>query len=276
MSGIVTIDGLTSKQTYNVYVIAYDNAGNASLKSDTTPVTTRGKLLAPNITPSGSKDGSGNYNTDVTISITDKAGTGTIATSIKYTINGGADTIYTGSFNITTDGTYEIKAWTEDSTGGKSTMTTVNFTRLTNTAPTMQSLEFLNKTTNSITVTARATDSKSDNLTYQLYVKTGNLDWTASGSPKSATSGEQVTLTAEGLKEYTYYLVKAIVVNTELSTSQTSELLLTTPIITYCSGQGIICELEGRLQFLPKNAESQFSEMNTIVGNLNITMKNRE
>ena len=52
-SALTTIEGLSPNQTYRITAIAYDNAGNASLESDTTTATTKGELKAPNIQISG-------------------------------------------------------------------------------------------------------------------------------------------------------------------------------------------------------------------------------
>ncbi|MCI8397260.1 MAG: hypothetical protein HFJ52_06520, partial [Clostridia bacterium] len=69
-------------------------------------------------------------------------------------------------------------------------------------------ITYKSKTTNSITVTAKATDAQNDKLTYTLYTSTNNSTWTQKATSSSVSSGTEVTLIANGLTEYTYYYVK--------------------------------------------------------------------
>ena len=86
-----------------------------------------------------------------------------------------------------------------------------------NTAPVVQEVNFSTKTTNSITVTARATDTENDALTYTMYVSTNGLSWVAGGTV-SDLEENTVTLTTNGLTQYRNYYVK--VRATETNTTQ--------------------------------------------------------
>lgn len=77
-----------------------------------------------------------------------------------------------------------------------------------NTAPVVEEVNYSSKTTNSITVTARAVDAQNDELTYTMYVSTDNVNWIQKATSSSVASGTTVTLTANGLAQYTYYYVK--------------------------------------------------------------------
>ena len=309
-----TPTNLTPNQTYNVSVIAYDQAGNPSIQSSTVPAITKGQLLPPNINISGNTR-NGYYIGTVTITVSDTSdSTKTRVSKIKVTGAGAERTITgtSGSFTITSDGTYTISAWGEDASGNRSSITTKpafkrdatvpkptlgtpttnsngtikvtatanetggsgvksyefqykqaggSWTRkqlitstassytytytgmgdgktvyirvivtdgagnigksaadnangtsavipIKNTAPVVQTITYKSKTTNSITVTAKATDAQNDKLTYTLYTSTNNSTWTQKATSSSVSSGTEVTLTASGLSQYTYYYVK--------------------------------------------------------------------
>ena len=107
---------------------------------------------------------------------------------------------------ITTGKTYDLRVIANDNAGWTkiSNKITVN----TNTAPEVQSVTYVSKTTNSITIKSKATDEQNDALTYTMYVSTDNTNWTQKATSSSVSSGTEVTLTANGLAEYTYYYIK--------------------------------------------------------------------
>ncbi|MCI8397096.1 MAG: hypothetical protein HFJ52_05610, partial [Clostridia bacterium] len=104
---------------------------------------------------------------------------------------------------LVTDGAGNIGKSAEDNSNGTSAVIPS-----ANTAPVVQSVTYKEKTTNSITVTARATDAQNDNLTYTLYTSTNNSIWTQKATSSPVSSGSTVTLTASGLSQYTYYYLK--------------------------------------------------------------------
>ncbi|MCI8396891.1 MAG: hypothetical protein HFJ52_04390 [Clostridia bacterium] len=117
----------------------------------------------------------------------------------------GANYTYPSSM-ITTGKTYDLRVIANDNAGWTkvSNKITVN----TNTAPEVQEVTYVSKTTSSITIKARATDAQNDALTYTMYVSTDNSNWTQKTTSSSVTSGTTVTLTANELAEYTYYYIK--------------------------------------------------------------------
>ena len=107
---------------------------------------------------------------------------------------------------ITTNKTYDLRVIVNDNAGW--TKASNKVTIVTNTAPVVKEVNYSSKTTNSITITARATDTENDALTYTMYVSTDNTNWTQKATSSSVSSGTEVTLTANGLAEYTYYYIK--------------------------------------------------------------------
>ncbi|MCI8396228.1 MAG: hypothetical protein HFJ52_00575, partial [Clostridia bacterium] len=186
-----TIDELSPNQTYRITAIAYDNAGNASLESDTTTATTKGELKAPDIQISGNTK-NGYYVGDVTITVNDTSeSTKTRVARIKVTGAGTERTITgtSGSFTITADGTYTITALAEDAQGNKSDIATKPAFTRDATAPSA-SLSVGSKGTYTISVTAYGSDSTSGVQSYKFeYKKTSTSTWTtATTKTTSATS----------------------------------------------------------------------------------------
>ena len=139
---------------------------------------------------------------------------------------------------LTAGNTYNVYAEVYDVAGNKTTTGTIN--AITNTAPTMGTVTFNSKTTNSITVRATATDRDGDNLTYTLYVSTSlNGSYTPNGTATGA-SGSAVTLTATGLSQYTTYYYYVHVTDT-IATAQSSK---GQNVRTYCPGTGLTCTTE--------------------------------
>ena len=91
--------------------------------------------------------------------------------------------------------------------------------------------KYVYKTTSSITIKAKATDAQNDALTYTMYVSTDNTNWTQKATSSSVSSGTEVTLTANGLAEYTNYYWKIDVSDTLLDSTHIANI----PIKTLCS-----------------------------------------
>ena len=103
-NGIKDITGLTPNASYSVTVKVYDNANNVNDKANAVPITTKGELLPPRITPNRLNQ---YYTNDITISIQDTAeASKTRAVKIKYkrTSNAGEETI-TGTSGIERENT---------------------------------------------------------------------------------------------------------------------------------------------------------------------------
>ncbi|MCI8620783.1 MAG: fibronectin type III domain-containing protein, partial [Clostridia bacterium] len=175
-NGQIDITGLTPNTSYSVTVKVYDNANNVNDKANAVPITTKGQLLPPRITPSTLNQ---YYTSDITISIADTAeASKTRASKIKYkrTSNAGEETINgtNGNFKITTDGTYQIYACTEDAQGNKSTWVNTNSFILDKINPSV-TIQAGTGTTNSIPVTIKASDAngiKSYKYEYKLQSET--------------------------------------------------------------------------------------------------------
>ncbi|MCI8621083.1 MAG: fibronectin type III domain-containing protein, partial [Clostridia bacterium] len=179
----------TPNTNYSVTVKVYDNANNVNDKANAVPITTKGQLLPPRITPSTLNQ---YYTSDITISIQDTAeSTKTRASKIKYkrTSSAGEETINgtSGNFKITTDGTYQIYACTEDAQGNKSTWVNTNSFILDKINPSI-SITAGTGTTNSIPVTITASDTNGiTNYKYE-YKENGTSEWkTATFSNNSYT-----------------------------------------------------------------------------------------
>ena len=107
---------------------------------------------------------------------------------------------------ITAGKTYDLRVIANDNAGW--TRASEKIIVVINSAPVVRTVTYVSKTTNSITVKARATDEQNDALTYTMYVSTDNVNWTQKATSSSVSSGTEVTLTANGLTEYTYYYIK--------------------------------------------------------------------
>lgn len=145
--------------------------------------------------------------------------------------NKGTSNVITGL----TTGTYEVYVIAYDNAGNSRQSNTIEVT--TNLAPNTPTVSFSSKTTDSISVTATATDENDgQSLTYTLYTSTSeNGTYTNKGS-QTATEGTAVSLTASGLSQYTtyYYYVDVSdgIANTASSKAN---------VRTYCSGRTHSC-----------------------------------
>ena len=143
------------------------------------------------------------------------------------------------TLNASTPGTYYLHVLTVDKAGNSietiaNPITVIN----SNVGPSTPSVNYSNKTTNSITVTANATDENNDSLTYSLYVSTSQSSgFTHAATSSPTSSGSTVTLTASNLSEYTYYYYYVTVTDGQISaTSSTSSA-----VRTFCPGNTSSC-----------------------------------
>ena len=138
-----------------------------------------------------------------------------------------------GNFTGLSDGkTYELRVTVTDNAGRTNFATTTATTKVANTPPYNLTTDLSSRTTNSLTVRARAydNDSPAQTLTYTLSLN--GQTRTATG-----TSGNYVTFSAiSGLSEYTTYSWTVTVKDSNNSTISGS-----TSDRTYCSGKGLIC-----------------------------------
>ena len=154
-----------------------------------------------------------------------------------YTEMGNDKTVYIRV--LVTDGAENTGKSAEDNTNG----TSVVIPRI-NTEPKLQIVGTPSKTTESITVVAKATDDENDTLIYTLYVSTNNTNWgTAKAISGITEAGTEVTLTANELKQYTDYYIKVTVEENATSPNLSAEKKYGSPtkVRTYCSGKGAVC-----------------------------------
>jgi hypothetical protein len=138
-----------------------------------------------------------------------------------------------GNFTGLSDGkTYELRVTVTDNAGRTNFATTTATTKVANTPPYNLTTDLSSRTTNSLTVRARAydNDSPAQTLTYTLSLN--GQTRTATG-----TSGNYVTFSAvSGLSEYTTYSWTVTVKDTNNATISGSA-----SDRTYCSGANRTC-----------------------------------
>ena len=162
---------------------------------------------------------------------------GTEGSSYTNTFSSNGETITLSTSSV---GTYYLHVLTEDKAGNKVETISQGVTVvLPNAAPTTPTVNFSSKTTNSITVTANATDPNNDKLTYKLYVSTSQSSGFSQAATTSAiASGSTVTLTASSLSQYTNYYYYVTVTDGELTTTSSTSRA----VRTYCPGNTYYCK----------------------------------
>lgn len=164
-----------------------------------------------------------------------------IATYEYYLNDELKDTLATNSYTfneLNEETSYNIKVVVTDKAGNRNESNVITVkTQLGNRAPVISSTTLDSKTTNSITIKAKATDANGDKITYELYTSTSN----SSGFTKKATesqmaSGSEVTLKASGLSQYTTYYYYVIAKDEDAQTKGS-----TSSVRTYCPGTGLTC-----------------------------------
>ena len=101
------------------------------------------------------------------------------------------------------------------------------------TGPSVPTVTFVSKTTDSITVQANATNTNEDSLTYTLYISTSPSENYTEAATAAGNSGSNVNLTASGLSQYTTYYYY-VTVTDQISDNQST----TYNQRTYCPGTG--------------------------------------
>lgn len=134
-----------------------------------------------------------------------KSSTAIGTNTASYTDGSFASNPQSLSLTKTDIGTYYLHVLSIDKVGNK-TETISNAVQVVNRPPVISSVNFVSKSTNSITISATATDADNDNLTYNLFVSTSpDSGFVKKASVTNQTSGYNVFLTATGLTEFTYY-----------------------------------------------------------------------
>ena len=143
---------------------------------------------------------------------------------------------YTG---LAEDTSYTLKVIVTDNAGNQNEASTSIKTGISNVAPQVASVTYSTKTTNSLTIKARATDgNSSDRLTYTLYTSTSqNSGFTSKATVSNQVPGTEVTLTATGLNQYTYYYYYVTVSDGKANAQSATQ----TKVRTYCPGNTYHC-----------------------------------
>ena len=149
------------------------------------------------------------------------------------TSNGTCTYTYTGLADNTT---YNLRVIVTDKANKTSNRETTQTTVNANVAPVIATAAYNSKTTNAITITARATDANGDNLTYTLYTSTSQNGTYSQKATTNASQNTSVTLNATSLSNYTTYWWYVTVSDgeaTAISSKQSTR--------TYCPGTGLTC-----------------------------------
>ena len=225
------ITGLTPATTYEFEVIAKDESTENNVISSETTLT--------------------NSKPEVTIIV--KNITGTTAQIVAQATDTDGDTLtYKLIINGQTYGPNQTSTW---NITGLTPLTTHSYTVVVsdghdevtktgtittiqdNVAPVLAVNSLNSKTTNSLTVNARATDEDGDNLTYKLYTSTSkNGTYTLQQTSSATAQNTQVTLTASNLSQYTtYYWYIEVSDGTDKITSENDKKNARTK----CTGTGL-------------------------------------
>ena len=162
-----------------------------------------------------------------------KKSTSSSYTTAKTTVtsSGTCTYKYTG---LADDTTYNLRVIVTDK-AGKTSNKTVNQTTV-DAGPALTTSSLKSKTTNSITISARATDGDGDKLTYRLYTSTSQNGTYTQKATTSANQNTTVTLNATGLSNYTtYWWYVTVSDGKETKTSSKRS------VRTYCPGTGLTC-----------------------------------
>ena len=132
-------------------------------------------------------------------------------------------------------GTVTITATTTDGSNlSDSCLVTINSN------PIIQTVTLESKDINSLTINAKGIDADEDKLTYELYVSTSQTGgFTKKATSIPTNSGIEVSLTANGLSEYTEYYYYVTVSDGKGTPVQSN---IQGPVRTYCPGNGYTCE----------------------------------
>lgn len=226
------VTGLTPNTKYQFEVIARDARTENSVMGEETTLSNQKPELTigasnvaattATITATGT-DGDGDtlmYVLKINGTQYGEIKTGTSGTEVSWDVT---------NLSETTTYTYTVEVNDSYDTITKSATFT---TGTSNTAPVFVTNELQTRGTNSLAITAKATDAEGDNLTYELYI-VGKSGVQATATAAQNTS---VTLTATGLTQYTTYTWYVKAKDATLSTDSDQQSAR-----TYCSGTGLTC-----------------------------------
>lgn len=178
----------------------------------------------------------------VSASTTDTASEGageSIAGILRYEYSiDGSSWQTTNTLQNLSDGTsYTVHVKAIDKAGNETIGQVSAQTEVANQAPTDLRVSYNTKSTNSITINAKANDADGNQLTYTLYTATSeNGNYTAKVN-QTAAANTQVSLQATGLSQYTTYYYY-VTVSDGIASAVTSTK---SNVRTYCSGTGYTC-----------------------------------
>lgn len=138
---------------------------------------------------------------------------------------------------LTENENYDLKVIVKDKASLTSEQTLNNILVQENNMPIIETAKCSSKTTNSMEITAKATDIDGDKLTYKLYISTSeNGSYTLKATASDKDEGTEVKLNATGLSAYTiYWWYIEIDDGKEIMTSDKKSTR------TYCPGTGYTC-----------------------------------
>ena len=154
----------------------------------------------------------------------------------EYSIDGSSWQTTNTLQNLSDGTSYTVHVKAIDKAGNETIGQVSAQTEVANQAPTDLSVSYNTKSTDSITINAKANDVNGNQLTYTLYTATSaNGSYTAKAS-QTAAANTQVSLKATGLSQYTtYYYYVTTSDGKETVRSSTSS------VRTYCPGTGLTC-----------------------------------
>ena len=226
-----TISGLSHNTTVYARLTDGINAGDyatASIKDTVEPTVT---VKSSNVT----------YNSATLTATASDAQSG--INNYKFYLGSTLKSTQAGnSFNYTglaENTTYTLKVIVTDKAGNTKEASTSIKTGISNVAPQIASVTYSTKTTNSLSIKARATDGNSgDKLTYTLYTSTSQSSgFTSKATVSNQAPGTEVSLTATGLSQYTYYYYYVTVSDGKANVQSATQ----PQIRTYCPGNINYC-----------------------------------
>ena len=226
------VTGLTPNTKYQFEVIARDARTENSVMGEETTLSNQKPELTigasnvaattATITATGT-DGDGDtlmYVLKINGTQYGEIKTGTSGTEVSWDVTNLSETT-TYTYTVEVNDSYDTITKSGTFTTGTS-----------NTAPVFVTNELQTRGTNSLAITAKATDAEGDNLTYELYI-VGKSEVQATAT---ATQNTAVTLTATGLAQYTTYTWYITAKDATLSTDSDQQSAR-----TYCPGTGLTC-----------------------------------
>lgn len=177
----------------------------------------------------------------VSASTTDTASEGageSIAGILRYEYSiDGSSWQTTDTLQNLSDGTsYTVHVKAIDKAGNETIGQVSTQTELANQAPTDLSVTYNTKSTNSITINAKANDADGNQLTYTLYTATSENGNYTEKANQTAASNMQVSLQATGLSMYTTYYYYVMVTDGEATIQSDKANVRTYCQTTQCTG----------------------------------------